>query len=233
MKRTGIYAIRVICKAMVSLLVLNATSVYAAQPPVVLQAKKTSNSAITLKISIKDSKLLKGQLLKLERSGPTKSFSPAAEFTKLKKSTSFKDTRLASGKYTYRVRIQINARSQSRWYKSNQIALTNKPTPTSTPSAAKPTATPTPAPTSGSANFDRAGNVTPAGKVLFGIPSNMNANITAGAAIIKAECTGCHSPKYSRTYPIIRYVVPRPPMNLTTLTDQQFADITAYLNQYR
>lgn len=107
-------------------------------------------------------------------------------------------------------------------------------TPGSSPSPT-PTATPTPtsAPTSG--NFDLQGNVTPAGKILFGIPSSLTANVSAGKAVQTAKCTGCHLERTGRSFLDIRNSIKRSPMlfDEAQIPDPMLANLVAYLNRFR
>jgi hypothetical protein len=91
--------------------------------------------------------------------------------------------------------------------------------------------TPTPAPSAG--NFDSAGNVTAAGKSLFGIPSNLSANKNTGKSLYDATCHGCHtSEKTNRTFSFIKTATSGSPMFLR-LSDSEVANLTAYLNRFR
>jgi len=107
-----------------------------------------------------------------------------------------------------------------------------KVTPGATPTAT-PTASPTPTPQTG--NFDSQGNVTPAGKALFGIPSSLSANITAGKSVQTAKCSGCHAERTSRTFSDIRTNIKRSPMlfDEAQIPDPMLANLVAYLNRFR
>jgi len=112
------------------------------------------------------------------------------------------------------------------------------PTPGATPGATPgPTKTPTPAPVAG--YFDARGNVTAAGKVKFGIPSNLSANINAGLAVYNAQkstnqglksCGACHQERSNRTYGYMQAILPSPIM-LITLSAGELANLTAYINR--
>ena len=99
------------------------------------------------------------------------------------------------------------------------------PTPTPTPI---PTATPT-------GNFDFQGNVTPTGKLLFGIPSALQANITVGKTVFNAKCFGCHVERTGRTFLDIRTNIKQPPMlyDEVQIPDADLANLIAYLNRFR
>jgi len=105
--------------------------------------------------------------------------------------------------------------------------------PTATP-APVATATPTPAPQTG--NFDAQGNVTAAGRVAFGIPSGVTANVSRGKTVAQSFCTGCHSEKTNRTYSYLDQSIRSSPMlydDSQLSRPQQLADLTAYLNRFR
>lgn len=97
-----------------------------------------------------------------------------------------------------------------------------------------PTPTPTPGPSS-SGNFDSAGNVTAAGKALFGIPSSLNGNIGAGRTLWQAQCAGCHGDKLGRTFSQYRGLISQAPMFFSSseIPDGSLANLTAYLNRFR
>ena len=97
-----------------------------------------------------------------------------------------------------------------------------------------PTPTPTPGQQS-SGNFDFDGNVTAAGKSLFGIPSSLNGNISAGRAVFQAQCSGCHGDKLGRTMSQYRVLIALAPMffDSSEINDGTLANLTAYLNRFR
>jgi mono/diheme cytochrome c family protein len=111
----------------------------------------------------------------------------------------------------------------------------------STPSSpVDPGATPAPASTpSGTpcpgGNFDSAGNTTTEGIALFGIPSPLVGNINAGAVKYTDSCNGCHGsaePGGAMTYPqLVAKVTGSASMNSISVSDQQFADLAAYLHR--
>lgn len=107
------------------------------------------------------------------------------------------------------------------------IGCNGNPTPTPTP-ARTPTPTPTPF-SAGCANdfFDAAGNTT-----QFGIPAPLIGTIGAGQGIYGVACTSCHVEKGTNfTFAQLKTAVTGPLMKITTVSDQQFAHITAYLNR--
>ncbi|MBX7137671.1 MAG: hypothetical protein K1X83_06775 [Oligoflexia bacterium] len=83
-------------------------------------------------------------------------------------------------------------------------------------------------------NFDLNGNVTPQGKVLFGIPSGLTANIFAGKLVLQANC-GCHEERTGRSFSNLRENTRRFPMGYdeVSLPDAALANLTAYLNRFR
>ena len=106
--------------------------------------------------------------------------------------------------------------------------------PTSAPTPSSPTNTPAPTATPViSGNFDSSGNVTSAGKIKFGIPSNLNANISSGRSIWNQTCAGCHSSeKTGRSFSIYKSAIRGDPMFILDKTDQDIANLTAYLRRF-
>jgi hypothetical protein len=91
-------------------------------------------------------------------------------------------------------------------------------------------------PTSG-ARFDAQGNVTLAGKVAFGIPLSMNANVNLGIGVWNTTCRGCHQTFPSalsiRSYPGILARIQLSPMLFqipSEVTEEQIAHVTAFAN---
>lgn len=86
-------------------------------------------------------------------------------------------------------------------------------------------------------NFDSLGNVTSAGKALFGIPQDLPADITTGKAIFTENCTGCHTDqgRLNRSFSNYREAIAQAPMffNSQEVPDSMLAQITAYLNRFR
>lgn len=93
-------------------------------------------------------------------------------------------------------------------------------------------ATPTPGrtPTPKPGNFDANGNTS-----AFGIPSGLKGNINAGSNVWSAECASCHAAeKPNRVYGQIKASIRViPEMQALRLTNQQLANVTAYLNRGR
>lgn len=99
---------------------------------------------------------------------------------------------------------------------------------------ANPTPTPTPSQQS-AGNFDMAGNVTSAGKALFGIPSSLNGNIGSGRTLYQAQCSGCHGENLGRSMNQYRSLISQAPMffDSNEIPDSALANLTAYLNRFR
>jgi len=83
--------------------------------------------------------------------------------------------------------------------------------------------------------FDYLGNVTPAGKSKFQIPVEYTANQDTGEVVFNYYCTGCHEPQLNRTFPIYRSMIAQSPMlyDETQISNQQLADLVAYLNRFQ
>jgi len=114
-------------------------------------------------------------------------------------------------------------------HKTCSTPMTPTPTPTRTPT---PTQTATPAPTLGdgsNAFFDCAGN-TKSGQ--FSIPSGLVGNINTGASLFSLSCSGCHGERGTGfSFTSLKSAVTGPLMNITTVSDQNFAHLTAWLNR--
>ena len=84
-------------------------------------------------------------------------------------------------------------------------------------------------------NFDSAGNVTAAGKIAFGIPANLSADITTGKAVYNSYCVGCHVEKTGKSFSFLRTAIAQSPMlyDEAQIPDAKLAQITAYLNRFR
>lgn len=83
-------------------------------------------------------------------------------------------------------------------------------------------------------NFDSAGNVTERGRVKFGIPAGLPANITIGRQYVQQSCIGCHAEKVGLSFSTYRAAIANPPMGFTTamLPDEMLAHMTAYLRRF-
>ncbi|MDZ4787211.1 MAG: hypothetical protein SGJ02_14150 [bacterium] len=91
-----------------------------------------------------------------------------------------------------------------------------------------------PTPTPSEANFDINGNVTLVGKINFGIPTNINADVATGLTTYNSYCAGCHDPELNRSFSEYRVRIRQSPMlyDEIQLPDQQLAQIVAYLNRF-
>ncbi len=97
-------------------------------------------------------------------------------------------------------------------------------------------ATPTPTPEGPQDSyFERSGDVTPLGTQTFEIPTGIQANAFTGQTTFNAYCTGCHEKRSRPTFTLLRQAVSQEPMYYTAdyLSDEDLADITAYLNLHR
>ncbi len=101
--------------------------------------------------------------------------------------------------------------------------------PTATP---RPTATSTPSTPKSNSNFDTNGNVTDQGKIAFGIPSNLSANREAGKSLHNSSCNGCHVEKTGKNFSYYKSVIRLSPMFIMDKSDQDVANITAYLRRF-
>lgn len=145
--------------------------------------------------------------------------------------TSFRETLSKTPKNSTRRYNKVKALA-SLGKKECKRILNIKPGATPTP---QPTATVAPTPTPVPGNFDNEGNVTEAGKVLFGIPPNLSANISRGRIVQQNKCTGCHVERVGWTFTAIRTNIKRPPMlfDEAQVPDPTLADLIAYLNRFR
>ncbi|MBX7138465.1 MAG: hypothetical protein K1X83_10825 [Oligoflexia bacterium] len=107
------------------------------------------------------------------------------------------------------------------------------PTPTPGPGGnptPAPTATPIPIPTAcPGGNFDSQGNTS-----QFSIPVGLSGNINLGASQYTQTCSGCHGMTDRGAllnFTQLKTAVTGAPMFLTALTNQQLANLTAYLNR--
>ncbi len=107
------------------------------------------------------------------------------------------------------------------------------PTPVPTPTAIPtPTVAPTPTPTLpplGCSNqyFDSNGDTT-----QFDIPAPLVGNMGQGSSYYNLGCTTCHTERGTNfTFPQLKAAVIGPKMNIQSVSDQQYANITAYLNR--
>ncbi len=84
-------------------------------------------------------------------------------------------------------------------------------------------------------NFDLQGNVTEIGKINFGIPANLSANVDVGLGIYNSMCVGCHTANLNRSFTDYREKTKLSPMlyDEISLPDNNLANLTAYLNRFR
>ena len=131
--------------------------------------------------------------------------------------------------YKYLLSKTSRTRSRSTYDKYQSLDLLGKK------ACKSASATPTPTPNPQTGNFDNNGNVTAAGKAIFGIPSNLSANISAGRTVQQVKCTGCHVERTNYTFPVVREKIKQSPMlfDEEQVPDQQLANLVAYLNRFR
>ncbi len=122
------------------------------------------------------------------------------------------------------------------------VAFVNKSKQSTTGSCPNPSESPSASP---SANPSTNPNTTPPGTCVpnpfdangtttsFGIPSGVGGNITRGISQWAITCQGCHPGGRGTnfTFPVLQTAIQSAPMFITTLNNQQIADLTAYVNQ--
>jgi len=75
--------------------------------------------------------------------------------------------------------------------------------------------------------FDAAGRTT-----SFGIPAGLTGTISVGQQLFSSSCAGCHaSGKDGRNFPTVMSAMNMSMMSGLNMTQQQMADIVAYLNR--
>lgn len=84
------------------------------------------------------------------------------------------------------------------------------------------------------ANFDSNGNISEAGRLAFGIPDGVPANVSDGQDIFNTYCSGCHSEQRGRSFSDYRTSIDQAPMfyDSSDIPDDDLADLTAYLNRF-
>ena len=143
--------------------------------------------------------------------------------------------------------LKINARNKRKFdslkIKQDQLKALIKASAescniASPPAAPPPVVTSAPSPTlaptvpATNLNFDSSGNVTERGKIAFKIPPNFQANTIAGQQTsLKYSCTGCHVERGGYDYLRIKSGLSRDPMNSFGVTEQEIADLAAWLNR--
>jgi cytochrome c2 len=66
----------------------------------------------------------------------------------------------------------------------------------------------------------------------FGIPAPLTGNLGAGASYFPLACSSCHGEKGTNfTFDQLKAAVTGPKMNITSVTDQQYANLVAFLNR--
>ena len=103
------------------------------------------------------------------------------------------------------------------------------PTPTESPQAT-PSVNPSATPTKPDSLFDQNGSTTG-----FSIPKGLKGTISRGRSVWSNTCSSCHSQeKTGKTYATIKSAFRRiPDMRNTSVSNQEIADVTAYLNRNR
>lgn len=146
---------------------------------------------------------------------------------------SAKDTK-AKGKIQKKIsKLKTRIKNENKICKAGPGGASGTPTATPGPGGATPTRTPTPTPQPSTGNFDANGDVTEKGKAKFGIPSNLSANKFKGQELFKNECRGCHQVEETGfSYGYYKTVTAVAPMYINYLSDQNYADITAYLRRF-
>lgn len=136
--------------------------------------------------------------------------------------------KLTAASGAQKARLQRRVRSGQSFVKTGKEACADGP------SSFFPGPVPTPG-TSPQPNFDSSGNVTSAGKTLFGIPQRLAANISQGKIVFESNCVGCHEPRVNRSFGNLRSNISRPPMffDEVRMPDESLAHLTAYLNRFR
>lgn len=170
-------------------------------------------------------------------SGSAKSISNAFVFTPLNDSVKSLKAKVKKAKGSKRDKLKKKLSTLQKRTKSENSICAAGPggaPPTGTPTSPNPTPTPTPRPTQSGGNFDANGNVTSQGKTAFGIPSSLNANKNTGQSTYTSNCKGCHSSENTgRSYSSYGALIKGSPMFIFDLSDQDLADITAYLNRFK
>ena len=224
--------------ALAAFLFVGSSVAQAIDAPVV-SAKAQLNGTIKVQISVRDPDgRATGSVLDLQRAAEGGKFGVIAQFQKPKKKFSFVDKSAGFGTFRYRARISKKPK-KSAWSKLAKLTFAGgsaTPTPTPGGSGTNPTPVPTRTPTPTTGNFDGSGNVTAAGKALFGIPSNLSANVSAGRSAWQFGCQGCHgSEKLNKTFSSYRALLKASPMFIfeNDVPDSELANLTAYLNRFR
>lgn len=161
----------------------------------------------------------------------TKIFTPLSDDMAALKSK-LKSAKVASAKSKIQAKIaklKVRIKSENKICSAGPGDTTPPPSSPVVVPTIKPTATPTP---NTDGNYDSQGNVTAAGKTAFGIPSNLSASRETGRSIYNASCSGCHLEKTGRSFSFYKTAIQGSPMYIFDKTDQDLANITAYLRRF-
>lgn len=125
---------------------------------------------------------------------------------------------------------RTNSRKDPKGYAKYKALVSLGKTECKRISRATPRPTPTP-----TGNFDVYGDVTEAGRILFGIPAGLPANVSQGRLVQDSTCTGCHAERTNWTFPNVRSRIALAPMYIDSneLPDTELAHLIAYLNRFR
>jgi mono/diheme cytochrome c family protein len=104
------------------------------------------------------------------------------------------------------------------------------PAPTGNPATGQPTGgTPTTPPASETPAVPADPPATTTSS--FGIPAGLTGTVATGESLFAQTCTGCHASLGARNYPQLAAAMSIPAMSSLNLSQQQLADLTAYLNR--
>lgn len=193
------------------ILLIIPSNLHAISKPIVSLSKLGSGIKVSLKVKNKSDRI--GSKLILYKKINSRRFKKIAEYSSLKKSQSYSDTNVEDGQ-TLRYRAKLVPSTGASAMSNMAVLVYTEPV-------------------SSSGNFDSQGNVTDIGRELFAIPDSLNANISIGRTIHQQNCSGCHSEKLSRSYLTLVNILPLSPMYITNLSNQEIADLAAYLNRFR
>lgn len=103
------------------------------------------------------------------------------------------------------------------------------------PPSGTPSPTPTPTPDSGEGMYESNGDVTRSGKIVLGIPLELNANLFTGLTVWQNTCSGCHEERRRDSFDELRSTISQAPMFFTegNLSDEDLAQIMAYFGRFQ